>query len=70
MTTCSMRVSHKYKLCHLYRRQLAGYGSNLTEEGHVECDAAVINCAGNFGSVGAVTGTYTQLAECDAVKVF
>jgi len=35
----------------------AGYGSNLTLEGTVECDAAIMHgTTGLFGSVGAVSG--------------
>lgn len=34
----------------------AGYGSNLTEDGTVECDAALMSTDGAFGSVGAVNG--------------
>lgn len=36
----------------------AGRGANLTESGHVECDASIMDgCSGAFGAVGAVRGT-------------
>ncbi|KAF8659977.1 hypothetical protein HU200_058059 [Digitaria exilis] len=35
----------------------AGRGSNLTESGHVECDASIMDgVTGSFGSVGAIRG--------------
>lgn len=33
----------------------AGYGSNLTLTGNVECDATIIDHLGRSGSVGAVS---------------
>lgn len=32
----------------------AGYGSNLTSEGLVECDACIVDHLGRSGAVGAV----------------
>ncbi|RUS26973.1 LOW QUALITY PROTEIN: hypothetical protein BC938DRAFT_483875 [Jimgerdemannia flammicorona] len=35
----------------------AGYGSNLTLHGAVECDASIMEgCNGRFGAIGAVPG--------------
>ncbi|KAG9445195.1 hypothetical protein H6P81_016535 [Aristolochia fimbriata] len=45
----------------------AGRGSNLTEDGHVECDASIMDgCSGVFGAVGAVRGVRNaiQVASC------
>eukprot|EP01025_Chloroclados_australasicus_P055942 TRINITY_DN6868_c0_g1_i1.p1 TRINITY_DN6868_c0_g1~~TRINITY_DN6868_c0_g1_i1.p1 ORF type:complete len:416 (-),score=52.93 TRINITY_DN6868_c0_g1_i1:549-1727(-) len=37
-------------------RTNCGYGSTLTLDGHVECDASIMDGSGLFGAVGAVRG--------------
>lgn len=36
----------------------AGYGSNLTLHGTVECDATIVNHLGRSGAAGAVSRTF------------
>ena len=44
----------------------AGRGSNLTEDGGVECDASIMDGkSGAFGAVGAVPGTCIAIALYD-----
>ncbi|OJA08668.1 hypothetical protein AZE42_01188 [Rhizopogon vesiculosus] len=46
----------------------AGYGSNLTIDGTVECDAAVMDgLSGDFGSVGALSGVKNPIQLASAV---
>jgi len=49
----------------------AGYGSNLTEDGRVECDAALMSyktaSASAFGSVAAVQGIRNPVLAARAV---
>ncbi|KAF8520251.1 nucleophile aminohydrolase [Hysterangium stoloniferum] len=45
----------------------AGYGSNLTYQGTVECDAAVMDDSGRFGSVGAVSGIKNPIRAAKAI---
>ena len=41
----------------------AGLGSNLTEEGTVECDASLMVGDGTFGAVGACPGDFQVLVR-------
>lgn len=49
--------------CSIY----VGRGSNLTIDGTVECDAAIMDGKGAFGSVGAVSGCKNAIALARAV---
>ncbi|KAG9009332.1 hypothetical protein FRB94_012149 [Tulasnella sp. JGI-2019a] len=40
----------------------AGYGSNLTFEGTVECDSAIMSGNGHFGAVGALSGVRNPIS--------
>lgn len=40
----------------------AGYGSNLTMEGHVECDATMVDHYGRSGAVGAISQVKNPIA--------
>lgn len=45
----------------------AGYGSNLSMDGTVECDATVVDYLGRSGACGAVPSKYI-LNECGKVR--
>lgn len=36
----------------------AGFGSNLTMKGHVECDATIVDHLGRSGAIGAASCTF------------
>lgn len=44
-----------------------GFGSNLTLQGNVECDAAIMDQGSAFGSVGAVSGVKNPIQLARAV---
>ncbi len=59
MTRASMLVRRQLRL-NAPNERSSGFGSNLTLEGTVECDASIIDGkAQSFGSVGAVQGNPT-----------
>lgn len=47
----------------------AGYGSNLTLDGKVECDAAIIDHEGRSGAAGAVSREYCLLSSVFGLRL-
>lgn len=45
----------------------AGYGSNLTSEGGVECDASLMTSSSHFGAVGALSGVRNPVEVAAAI---
>lgn len=43
----------------------AGYGSNLTMDGSVECDACIVDHYGRSGAVGSIT---SKLSLCELLE--
>ncbi len=48
----------------------AGYGSNLTIDGVVECDASIVDHVGRSGAVGAVARKLTVNSEISESAAF
>ncbi|KIO32208.1 hypothetical protein M407DRAFT_66873, partial [Tulasnella calospora MUT 4182] len=44
-----------------------GYGSNLTSEGGVECDASLMTSSSHFGAVGALSGVRNPVEVAAAI---
>lgn len=61
-----MPVSHLVHCYFVYIVPLihvTGYGSNLTYEGDVECDASLMTSSSHFGAVGAISGNHDRFRK-------